>query len=190
MRQNPCINKRAIVVVGLPERLTRVHSQTFLLEIHALLNTDRPRIVFDLSQVQEIDGKGTDMLLHCVRQVIRQDGELMLAAVPAEIRVVLELTCIDRLFQIFESNSDAVESYSRLAAWNSSLSINPSGSDGQIEIKQGPPARKEGKHASDEANIVGGHESCAHAVYQASVEFDSYRAARQRLSTAIGRSPT
>jgi len=116
MRQNPCINKRAIVVVGLPERLTRVHSQTFLLEIHALLNTDRPRIVFDLSQVQEIDGKGTDMLLHCVRQVIRQDGELMLAAVPAEIRVVLELTCIDRLFQIFESNSDAVESYSRLAA--------------------------------------------------------------------------
>jgi hypothetical protein len=56
------------------------------------------------------------MLLHCVEQVIRQDGDLTLAAVPAEIMVVLELTCIDRLFEIFDCNSDAVESYTRLAA--------------------------------------------------------------------------
>jgi anti-anti-sigma factor len=101
MRQNPRASERTIVVVGLPERLTLMHNQTFLVEIHALLNTDRPRIVFDLSQVQEIDRAGTDMLLHCVRQVIRQDGDLTLAAVPAEIMVVLELTCIDRLFEIF-----------------------------------------------------------------------------------------
>lgn len=116
MRQTPCRNKRTIVVIGLPERLTLMHNRIFLLEIDALLNTDRPRIVFDFSQVQEIDGEGVDMLLHCVRQVIRQDGDLTLAAVPAEIRVVLELTCLDRLFEIFENNSDAVESYTRLVA--------------------------------------------------------------------------
>jgi len=110
------LSKRTVVVVELPKRLTLMHNQTFLVEIRALLNTDRPRIVFDCSQVQEIDRAGTDMLLHCVRQVIRQDGDLTLAAVPAEIMVVLELTCIDRLFEIFESNSDAVESYTRLAA--------------------------------------------------------------------------
>jgi anti-sigma B factor antagonist len=110
------LSKRAIVVVPLPERLTLMHNQVFLLEIDALLNTDRPRIVFDFSQVQQIDRAGTEMLLHCVEQVIRQDGDLTLAAVPAEIMVVLELTCIDRLFEIFDCNSDAVESYTRLAA--------------------------------------------------------------------------
>lgn len=56
------------------------------------------------------------MLLHCVEQVIRQDGDLTLACVPAEVMVVLELTCVDRLFEIFASNSDAVESYNGLAA--------------------------------------------------------------------------
>jgi anti-sigma B factor antagonist len=116
MRQTPCVGKRTIVVVELPERLTRRHNQTFLREKHALLNTDRPRIVFDFSQVREIDEAGMDMLLHCVRQINRQDGDLTLAAVPAEIRVLLELTCIDRLFEIFESNSDAMESYTRVAA--------------------------------------------------------------------------
>jgi len=116
MSLTPYVSKRAIVVVGLPEILTLMHTQRFLREIHALLNTDRPRIVFDFSQVQEIDREGMDMLLHCVRQVIRQDGDLTLAAVPAEIRVLLELTCIDRLFEIFESNSEAIESYTRLAA--------------------------------------------------------------------------
>lgn len=110
------LSRRTIVVVGLPQRLTRAHGRDFLLEIGPLLDVDRPRIVFDCSQVREIDRAGTDMLLHCVEQVIRQDGELTLSAVPAKIMAVLELTCVDRLFEIFQSNSDAVESYKRLAA--------------------------------------------------------------------------
>jgi anti-anti-sigma factor len=93
-----------------------MHNRAFLREVDALLRADRPRIVFDCSQVQTIDGSGTEMLLHCVEQVIRQDGDLTLASVPAEVMVVLELTCVDRLFEIFASNSDAVESYNGLAA--------------------------------------------------------------------------
>jgi anti-sigma B factor antagonist len=110
------LSKRTTVVVRLPERLTLMQNGSFLREMDALLNAERPRIVFDCSQVLAIDRAGTEMLLHCVEQVIRQDGDLTLAAVPAEVMVVLELTCIDRLFEIFESNSDAVESYSKLAA--------------------------------------------------------------------------
>jgi anti-anti-sigma factor len=100
----------------MPKRLTRMHNRAFLLEIDALLRADRPRIVFDFSQVQKIDRAGTEMLLHCAEQVTRQDGDLTLASVPAEVMVILELTCVDRLFEIFASNSDAVESYSGLAA--------------------------------------------------------------------------
>ena len=109
------INKRTVVVIELPMRLTTRHVQRFLRGIHVLLNADRPRIVFDFSQVQEIDRAGTEMLLHCVEQVIRQDGELSLASAPAVVMVVLELTCIDRLFEIFASNSEAVEKLSGIA---------------------------------------------------------------------------
>jgi anti-anti-sigma factor len=109
-------SKRTIIVVGLPERLTREHTGSFLIKIAALLNADRTRIVFDCSQVLEIDRAGTDMLLHCVEQIIRQDGELTLSAVPPKIVAILELTCINRLFDMFQNNAEAVESYKRLAA--------------------------------------------------------------------------
>jgi len=108
--------KRTIAVVDLPKRLTLRHIQPFLLGIGDLLNTDRPRIVFDLSQVREIDGAGTDMLLHCAEQVLRQDGSLNLASVPAEVMVVLELTRMDRLFEIFNSRAEAVEHLAGIAS--------------------------------------------------------------------------
>jgi anti-anti-sigma factor len=108
--------KRTIAVVDLPKRLTLRHIQPFLFGIGDLLNTDRPRIVFDLSQVREIDGAGTDMLLHCAEQVLRQDGSLNLASVPAEVLVVLELTRMDRLFEIFNSRSEAVENLAGIAS--------------------------------------------------------------------------
>lgn len=108
--------KRTIAVVDLPSHLTLRHVQPFLFGIGDLLSTDRPRIVFDLSQVREIDGAGTDMLLHCAEQVLRQDGSLNLASVPAEVMVVLELTRMDRLFEIFNSRSEAVENLAGIAS--------------------------------------------------------------------------
>src|SRR5258708_26991234 len=106
--------KKSVSVVDLPKRLTLRHIQPFLFGIGELLNTDRPRIVFDLSQVREIDGAGTDMLLHCAEQVLRQDGSLNLASVPAEVLVVLELTRMHRLLAIFSSRSEALANLSRI----------------------------------------------------------------------------
>jgi anti-sigma B factor antagonist len=104
-------NQRAVTVVELPERLTLGHIQAFLLGKNALLKADRPRLVFNFCSVREVDSAGVEMLLHCMEQVIKQDGDLKLAAVPAEAAIVLELTCIDRLFEIYETTTEAVGSY-------------------------------------------------------------------------------
>lgn len=102
---------KAAIVVELPERLTLGHIQAFLYRKNGLLKADRPRLVFDFSYVREVDSAGVEMLLHCMEQVIKQDGDLKLAAVPAEAAIVLELTCIDRLFEIFETTTEAVKSF-------------------------------------------------------------------------------
>ena|SRR5882672_3420307 len=102
---------RGATVVELPERLTLGYVRAFLPKKNALLKTDRPRLVFDFSHVREVDSAGVEMLLHCMEQVIKQDGDLKLAAVPAEAAIVLELTCIDRLFEIYETTAEAVESF-------------------------------------------------------------------------------
>lgn len=85
--------------------------QNFLREVEPLLKADRPRLVFDFSQVNQIDSSGVDMLLHCLEEVMKRDGDLKLAAVAPESAVILELTRVDRLFEVFDNVSDAVESF-------------------------------------------------------------------------------
>jgi anti-sigma B factor antagonist len=103
--------ERPVVVMQLPERLNLSGIQRFLREVEPLLQADRPRIVFDFSQVQQLDSAGVEMLLHCMEEVMKQDGDLKLAAVPPKSAVILELTRVDRLFETFQKTSDAIESF-------------------------------------------------------------------------------
>jgi len=68
-------------------------------------------VVFECSEVRLIDSAGVDMLVQCLEMVMQRDGDLKLAALTPEARVILELTRIDRLFEIFENAPDAVESF-------------------------------------------------------------------------------
>jgi anti-sigma B factor antagonist len=100
-----------IVVKHLPARLNLGQIQEFLTEIEPVLKSDQPHIVFDFSHVRHMDSAGVEMLLHCMEETTKRDGDLKLAAVPPELSVILELTRVDRLFEIFESSEAAVESF-------------------------------------------------------------------------------
>jgi anti-sigma B factor antagonist len=103
---------KPVIVLQLPERLNLEGAQEFLADAWPLLKKDdRPRIVFDFSEVCQIDSAGVDMLQRCLEEVMKRDGDLKLAAVPAGVLVILELMRADRLFEIFESANDAVESF-------------------------------------------------------------------------------
>ena len=76
------------------------------------LTTDRPQLVFDLSQVRQLDAAGVEMLLRCMSEAHKRDGDLKLAALSPQTAVVLELTRAERLFEIYETSTDAVRSFS------------------------------------------------------------------------------
>jgi len=107
-------NDTPITVIELPERLTLTQVEAFLPGIIAPMSVDRPRCVFNFSGFREIDSAGVNMLLYCLEEVTKRDGDLKLAAVHEAAAVVLELTCIDRLFEIFETSADAVASFDGL----------------------------------------------------------------------------
>ena len=46
---------------------------------------------------------------------MKGNGDLKLASVSPQVAVILELTRVDRLFEIFERPCDAVESFHRFA---------------------------------------------------------------------------
>ena len=52
------------------------------------------------------------MLLHCMSEAMKRDGDVKLAAPSPEAMVILELTRTGRLFEIYDTATDAARSYS------------------------------------------------------------------------------
>jgi anti-anti-sigma factor len=104
---------RSVIVKRIPEWLNHRQARLFWREIQPIVTADRPQIVFDMSQVRQLDAAGVDVLLKCMGEVMKRDGDLKLAAVSPEACVILEMTRTDRFFEMYESSSDAVRSFTR-----------------------------------------------------------------------------
>jgi anti-sigma B factor antagonist len=104
---------RPVVIKHMPERLNYRQARIFWEGVQPIVTSDRPQIVFDLSMVKQLDAAGVDMLLKCMAEVMKRDGDLKLAAVSAEASVILEITRTDRFFEIYNTSADAVRSFSR-----------------------------------------------------------------------------
>jgi anti-sigma B factor antagonist len=96
----------------MPETMNLKQARNFLKEVEPFLSSDRPQLVFDMSQVRHIDAGGVDVLLQCMREAIKHDGDLKLASVSPQAAVVLELTRTGRLFEIYDNSTQAVKSFS------------------------------------------------------------------------------
>ncbi|HLV89311.1 MAG TPA: STAS domain-containing protein [Candidatus Sulfotelmatobacter sp.] len=105
---------RPVIVMQVPERLYRADAEAFRNELQALLEVGRPRIVLDCSQIKDIDSRGVEMLLHCMDEAMKRDGDVKLAAVAPGSAVILELMKVDRLFEVFETSDEAVQSFHAL----------------------------------------------------------------------------
>jgi anti-sigma B factor antagonist len=122
-------NSRDVIVKRLPEQVTLNLASTLHKEFLPLLQGDRPSLVFDFSDVRQIDSAGIEMLLRCVEQAMKSNGDVKLAAVTPQVEILLRITRVDMLFEVFDCAEDAVESFDRLpnevlgqlAGWGSSM---------------------------------------------------------------------
>lgn len=103
---------RPVVVKRMPERLNLKQARALLRELQPILTSDRPQVVFDMSLVRHLDAAGVDMLLHCMTETMKRDGDLKLACVSEQAAVILELTRTDRLFEIYNTSAEAMRSFS------------------------------------------------------------------------------
>jgi len=108
---------REVTVRQLPEKLSLEQGNVFLREIEPALKTDRPRLVLDFSCVRLLDSAGIHVLLHCLEEAMMRNGDVKLAAVPAEAAAILKLTQVDHLFEIFDNAEAAVNSFYQIPAW-------------------------------------------------------------------------
>jgi anti-sigma B factor antagonist len=116
---------KPVVVKQLPETVSAQQSQTFYRELESVLEKDRPRLVFDFTAVRHFDSAGVELLLRCMEEAMKRNGDLKLAALSPQLAVILEMTRVDRLFEIFDNCNDAVESFHRFLP-SSMQSVRPS----------------------------------------------------------------
>jgi len=96
----------------MPEKVNQQEARKFFADVQPFLTSDRPQLVFDLSLVKQLDAAGIEMLLQCVAEVMKRDGDLKLASLSRQASMVLELTRTDRLFEVYENSTEAARSFS------------------------------------------------------------------------------
>lgn len=110
------LRMHAVAVKQLPETLNVKRGRLFFDELESCVNVDRPLLVLDCSKVQQMDRAALLMLLCCLEEAMKRNGDVKLAGIPEGARVVLGLTGLDRLFEIYDNNADAANSFRRLPA--------------------------------------------------------------------------
>jgi anti-sigma B factor antagonist len=104
-------SRSPVIVMEAPETLNNSEAQAFLAELQPLLQSDRPRIVLDCAQVQHMDSAGIEMLLNCMGEAMKRDGDIKLANLSPAAGAILELMRVDRLFEIFDTPEEATRSF-------------------------------------------------------------------------------
>lgn len=77
------------------------------------LAAGQPRAVFDLSRVPLVDSAGLEWLLNVQEQFVGRGGAIKLAGANHLCRDILNLTGIDRHFEVFNDSMTAVGSFAR-----------------------------------------------------------------------------
>lgn len=77
--------------------------------------TDQPHLVIDLVNVTFVDSAALATLVQGMKQCREQDGDLLLCRLAQPVRIIFELTRLDRAFAIFNSVPEAVASLNSAA---------------------------------------------------------------------------
>lgn len=108
------IPMRVVKVKQLPEKLSGKQGRLFLLEIQRCADTDRPRIVLDCSKVRELDRHALHILLCCLEEAMKHNGDVKLAELPPGAHAFLDITGASRVFDTYATTAEAVDSFHHL----------------------------------------------------------------------------
>ena len=108
------VNERicnGVVFIEPKGRLTVETEADFVGTVRRLLDAGRIRLVLNLGDVPYIDSSGLGAIAHTYTSAWRLGGDLKLLNVKERNRQVLAVTKLLSIFEVFESEDDAVRSF-------------------------------------------------------------------------------
>ncbi|HEY5211687.1 MAG TPA: STAS domain-containing protein [Acidobacteriaceae bacterium] len=110
-------SKRTVNLQQMPEEVTE-SVQTVILQSleRKCAETERPRFVLDCSLVRNMDTNTIQLLLSCLEEVMKCNGDVRLAALRPEAEDTLRRSGVSRLFEMYATVEAAVQSFQKRAA--------------------------------------------------------------------------
>lgn len=105
------ITMRAVTVHEVPAQVTASEEHNFLNHLQQYVETERPRLVLDCSQVRRMDKPTLHLLLACLEEAMKRNGDVRLASLSTEAEAALQLAGLRRLFETYPSTAEAIRSY-------------------------------------------------------------------------------
>lgn len=105
------IKMRAVTVHEVPEKVTAATERKFLRDLQQYVETERPRLVLDCSRVRQMDNATIHLLLCCLEEAMKRNGDVKLAGVRPEARATLQFAGVSRLFEVYNTVAEATQSF-------------------------------------------------------------------------------
>ncbi len=86
------------------------NSKLFKGKVRDLINEGSKIILLNLSQVEFIDSSGLGSLISIVKLIENMQGALVLCNTQDQVNKIFKLTGVDRVFQIFSDENEALTS--------------------------------------------------------------------------------
>ncbi|HKC19304.1 MAG TPA: STAS domain-containing protein [Candidatus Dormibacteraeota bacterium] len=100
-----------VTVVAPTGRLDVAGAPTLKDAMSELAQNGQPRVVIDMEGVSFVDSTGLGSVIAALKQIRNRQGELRLAAPNQQVRVVLELTTLDKVFPYFPTLEEALAGF-------------------------------------------------------------------------------
>ncbi len=99
-----------IIKIEMPEEIDLVNSQEIKKNVYEeSIEKGYKKVILDFSKTKYIDSTGLGIIVAIHKQVLMNAGALALINFDSNIRNLLKMTSLDRIFNIFESEEEAIE---------------------------------------------------------------------------------
>lgn len=105
------MENRSVTVLRLPERFSADAGQHFLYGLERCLRAGRPYLVLDCSRAGDLDKPLAGVLLHCLEEAMKRNGDVKLACLSLRESSALVLAGATRIFEVFDTVEGAVRSF-------------------------------------------------------------------------------
>lgn len=102
---------RSVSLHTLPPAMTASEQRSFLADLQRHVQIERPRMVLDCSSIEVMDDSTMHLLLCCLEEAMKSNGDLKLSTLSKSGMEALQANGISRLFEIYPSNASAIDSF-------------------------------------------------------------------------------